>query len=755
MNSIHVNWAYHTTLIKWLILIVDCTTLTGICQSQTPKVFDHQHYSNVFNEIRNYRIVLPSDYEKSNDKKYPVIYYYHGWSQRYFGSTDWGYQDPDTTNMQKIIDFVSVHDVIVVRPDGYDRNMDEEYSPRPYNIGDTAHVTHRQFPLYFPELIDHIDRNYRTFSSKEFRAIAGLSMGGFMAYWIGGKYSDKVCAVGNFCGSTEFFVGPPGLLVEYNHKHLYKNYNGVRVRLHYGSNDFIRAYHEDVNRTWIHSMPNYSYRVYETGHISAGLYDMFSFFMDCFSNPIVEPQTWNHIDIYPDFEIRGYHVSSDRDIAGFTCLNNVSKYGFAVNVRNYLPDGQLLRHVRLSITTPPIYKKNTDYIINGVDRFLWKASSKVVKTNDKGSISINLNGSDHCIGINEKGASKAIVKLVAFETSEDKIAIHGNETNIKIKLFNAGLKNACGLKVKIRPFHTEDIDILKDEISVKEIEAGSVIDVPTSFRIHVKNPNAALIRLLVTITDNQNIQWNETIDIPVIVAGTYTDDFIIADGIQVYVFTGGLKKETVVCGTGNGDGIVNPGELVVILFKDGNAYRRARIHNTNPNMDLCGMMFRKSESWEDWDNTGASNKFSELLISSDCHEGSQISCNTSYQFPIKTDVHERKYHQIKFEVKGNDKTPPWIQWFKATGDNLIRVKLADGGEIKNASVKLIPIKFYSSERTFELNDEGKYGDQIRGDMVFTAKIPKTGFNLYHYEVSATDKSGNQLKTTIHETNFLQ
>ena len=50
-------------------------------------IIDSSHYSHVFGEIRNYRIFLPPDYFDRPEKRYPVIYYYHGWSQRYFGDT--------------------------------------------------------------------------------------------------------------------------------------------------------------------------------------------------------------------------------------------------------------------------------------------------------------------------------------------------------------------------------------------------------------------------------------------------------------------------------------------------------------------------------------------------------------------------------------------------------------------------------------------------------------------------------------------
>jgi enterochelin esterase-like enzyme len=43
---------------------------------------DRTHDSQVFGETRNYRIFLPPDYGTSG-KRYPVIYWFHGWSERH------------------------------------------------------------------------------------------------------------------------------------------------------------------------------------------------------------------------------------------------------------------------------------------------------------------------------------------------------------------------------------------------------------------------------------------------------------------------------------------------------------------------------------------------------------------------------------------------------------------------------------------------------------------------------------------------
>ncbi|GAH48324.1 unnamed protein product, partial [marine sediment metagenome] len=136
---------------------------TACSQTNNVTIIDSRHYSNVLGENRNYRIFLPPDYFNNPQKRYPVIYFYHGWSQRYFGSTSHtskGIDKGTDNDGDNIANYVKNHDVIVVKPDGYNRNPDDEYYLRPYNVSPVE--TNRQFPIYFPELVEYIDAGYNT-----------------------------------------------------------------------------------------------------------------------------------------------------------------------------------------------------------------------------------------------------------------------------------------------------------------------------------------------------------------------------------------------------------------------------------------------------------------------------------------------------------------------------------------------------------------------------------------------------------------
>jgi len=75
---------------------------------------DRTHPSKVFGQDRYYRILLPPDYEAGR-KAYPVIYYFHGHSDRYTLEK----YDNGKDTIPKMADFVSKNDCIVVAVDGY------------------------------------------------------------------------------------------------------------------------------------------------------------------------------------------------------------------------------------------------------------------------------------------------------------------------------------------------------------------------------------------------------------------------------------------------------------------------------------------------------------------------------------------------------------------------------------------------------------------------------------------------------------
>jgi|GEM_PF-599587 len=709
-----------------------------------PIIVDSRHYSTVFAEIRNYRVFLPSGYYDNPGKKYPVVYFLHGWSMRYFGNSgeeysEFGFDKDQDNKGDNIAKFVSNHDVIVVRPDGYNREPGDPYYLRPYNVGPVE--THRQFPLYFPELIDHIDSHYRTIADREHRGICGLSMGGFMSYWIGGKYPHLFSAVGNFCGSAEFVVGPKHFPVEYRHLDFYKNYRGQQVRLHYGDKDFIRDYHRDMTRIWGQVMDNFEYRIFPGTHATTGLGEMMMFMLNTFNNPPSRPARWDHIDVYPEFSVWDYEVTSDRNVPGLTILENVDKRGFRCAVREFFPDGELMPFVSVSITTPPLYEKDQLYVISDIDTKTLKHSQQTVRTDKQGRLTICLNGGSHEVGINKK-SDLPNPCIASIEIENRGWVIPKADVTLSVKLLNKG--QALGKNITLNLSAARNsTQIIRGVASIGNLAVNEVqtTDIPFTFRVLADS--VEIVKLLLRIEDDTNHEWIESFEIPVKKAVPEIKDFAIADGKTFTVTRSGIDLETTLLGHGNGDGIPNPGESIVILIKEQEKYWRTDLTFSDPYINPSGLNHRMSDNWTDFDHVGASMKYDEPLISSDCPAGRRMEFLVEYYVP-EYPFHHRRQGRVAVEVQGRDQTAPKIRWVQIPGDNLVQVKLFDGSRIQGVKAKLILRDEPTKSIEVELNDDGLAGDRAAGDNIFSKKIEEQKFGIYRLLLEAKDAAGNTM-----------
>ena len=126
-----------------------------------------------------YNIYLPADYDKST-RSYPVLYLLHGYSDDETGWTQFG----ETQGIaDKAIQSGDASPMIIVMPDGgvswYINSFDGK-------------VKYEDF--FVKEFIPFIDANYHTRAKKNYRAIAGLSMGGFGTFTMATKYPELFAA---------------------------------------------------------------------------------------------------------------------------------------------------------------------------------------------------------------------------------------------------------------------------------------------------------------------------------------------------------------------------------------------------------------------------------------------------------------------------------------------------------------------------------------------------------------------------------
>ena len=701
---------------------------------------DARHFSIVLGETRNYRIFLPPAYATHQEKRFPVIYFFHGWSQRYFGASsayaDYDYGDENGGD--NIASFVSKNDVIVVKVDGYNRSPDEKYYVRPWNV--TPVETYRQFPLYFPELVEHIDTHYRTIADREHRGISGLSMGGFMTFWIGGKYPHLLSAAGNFCGSPEFTVGPKDFPVEYRHLDMYGNYGGMNLRLNFGDKDFIRGYHEDMNRLWPQIIDNYEYKIYDAAHSTCGMGEMFTFILRTFANPPARPKSWDHIDVYPEFSVWDYTVTTDRTAPGFTILENVNAQGFRVSVREFVPDGTLLSFVNVSVRTPAIYEKNELYTINDVDTKTLKGTQRTIRSDQQGRLMINVNGSTHEIGISRSG-NEPNISLLGVDLHQARWASHGTEVMLTAKVLNKGTGAAKNVRATLsatRPAaRITKANVSFGDIGVNEIKSGN-----STIAFRVTADSIEIQKFQLTLRDDSKNEWVHFFEIPLKKELPELKEFAIADGKVFTVAKAGTGSDTLRLGKGNGDGVANPGESIVILVKDQDKWWRTDLTGMDPNINPFGINVRKSDNWASMDHVGGSAKYDIPLIASSTPENHPIEFVAEYWLP-EYPLHIIRQGIVKFRVKGKDTTSPEIASIQVTGDNVLQVKILDGS--KTVRVKATLLSKGDDKKKVEtfLADDGGNGDRAENDLVFSHKIDRQVFGIFHLTIEAEDSYGNK------------
>jgi putative tributyrin esterase len=143
-----------------------------------------EFFSPAVNRNMKFDIVLPEDYEQT-DQRYPVLYLLHGYMQNY---TVWG------RNLSAAYYAREVNDLIVVLPDGGNTWFVNYATVENNNWED--HIVQ--------DVVNYVDRNFRSEVVREGRAIAGLSMGGFAALAIGLRNPDKFISLGSTSGALSW-----------------------------------------------------------------------------------------------------------------------------------------------------------------------------------------------------------------------------------------------------------------------------------------------------------------------------------------------------------------------------------------------------------------------------------------------------------------------------------------------------------------------------------------------------------------------
>lgn len=153
------------------------------------KIFDQLYElsfstSNLDNPEKAY-VVVPENYERDNSL-FPVVYLLHGWSGDYKA-----WYQKDGKDLERLS---NLYDVIIVMPDG---GFAGWYVNSPFKKNSNYES------VIAEDLVEAIDQSFNTFKMPIKRAISGLSMGGFGAFYLAFKHPDVFGTAGAMSGGLE------------------------------------------------------------------------------------------------------------------------------------------------------------------------------------------------------------------------------------------------------------------------------------------------------------------------------------------------------------------------------------------------------------------------------------------------------------------------------------------------------------------------------------------------------------------------
>ena len=564
---------------------------------------DVSFYSDAFQTDRLYRIYLPANYNKNSDKRYPVVYYFHGFGGRYkwdaydlehdINYPENGREEPPFVMEWK--DYAKNHDVIIVTWDGYEPNLNEGKKFRegikygnckPYDFI-RAHDMGKDgfwgwdYRIYFRDLVRNVDENFHTIADRNHRAITGLSMGGLTSYYIAGQNKDLVSSVSAFDPADNIpYYGPKGEQVVFPVLEMYRSLKGLPTRLTMTDGDWLKYNDWELKRIFDAADLSHfeSHMADYPDHWTAETEEQLDFHMKEFQKNHSTPDNWNHLcPAYPSFGVWGYDVNVQRSQPALTILENVSPGHMTVLARTFIPDGPIVQDETVSISTSDLYSPTESYKLIIYNLSTTEVKSQNVNASAEGKLAFELSGGGHIVGINGEGpGTGAKLRMVHKHNKENYYFEVGKSCNLDFKLVNLGVGSAENVEISVsspHPYITFEDSI----IQISNITSENSVDLNDQFDFSFSQHSDSSfvgslffeVRVDGVVADTQRTMFFTTSKSPYI----NDDDIIILDGRTVNdvpVYRQGLneiKAHNISGGKGNGNGILEPGEEALVHIR--------------------------------------------------------------------------------------------------------------------------------------------------------------------------------------------
>ena len=607
---------------------------------------DRTHFSTVLGETRHYRLFLPPDYAGTK-QAYPVIYYFHGHSDRYTLEK----YDNGKDTVPKIVRFVATHPVIVVAVDGFvAADYTGFYGGAPWDVGQGG--GRLDFGLYFRELVAHIDATYRTRRSRRFRATSGLSMGGFMSLYLSARFPDLIGGASSFNPGPEFFIGEPDRRILWRPKDHVAAHGATMVRLIRASGDYISQYHEETRDAYARAhQVAFEYRLDEYHrHWATSIGETFEFHERAFAQPSLDrtPDRWSYSSAYRDARIWDYRVQTDNPAPGFIYLEDVSANAMRIYTRQWAPDGPPAAQT-ITIATAPRYAPNTVYRMRDAGSVV-----RELRSDATGRLEFQVDGDNHQISFEGPGLDPPPPVLMPWSASGILRLRAEVSHTLPWRIYNPRSTPMEAMRIRLTSEYPT-VAIEAGDLSVERIEPGETVRIEPQVRFTAGDTGFEAARLHAEFSGPGVTAVAKDIDVLVAPANLPTPwQMEILDGgtLTMPVFLqkgnqggGGTVQRTVTEGRGNGNGVLEPGEQATIWVRlhqgldpfDKGHWYRAKVFSDSPWLKEVGdIAEQKQREW-----TGAKERTSLIALRADTPPGTQIPIlleNESWSFHFTPDV---------------------------------------------------------------------------------------------------------------------
>ena len=229
-------WCFWTILVFCCAEFISAQTVSSSGHYSQGKVIEGlSMQSQIGKRAVNYSVYLPPDYEMSQ-RSYPVVYLLHGYSDN---ETAWVQFGEVNASADRAIANRDIPPMIIVMPDaGVSWYINSFDGSNPFE------------DILIQEFIPYIDKTWSTRKTREFRAVAGLSMGGYGALILSIKNPDVFSSCAAFSAAV-FTDNEVKEMSEDRYERFFKNIYGPETN----SNRLTQHWHEHSVIHLINTLP--------------------------------------------------------------------------------------------------------------------------------------------------------------------------------------------------------------------------------------------------------------------------------------------------------------------------------------------------------------------------------------------------------------------------------------------------------------------------------------------------------------------